>query len=141
MTETDLAEHRTTRAVIGAFYYVYNQLGPGFLEAVYHRALGNTLERAGLFVEREAPLRVYFEGQDVGEFRADLVVNGRVIVEVKAVEQLARAHEAQLINYLRAADLPVGLLLNFGPRASYRRLVGPVANRRGPPRVAGEAIN
>lgn len=135
MTETALAEHPTTRAVIGAFYYVYNQLGSGFLEGVYHRALGNTLERAGLQVEREAPLRVYFEGQDVGEFRADLVVNGRVIVEVKAVDRLVRAHEAQLINYLRASDLPVGLLLNFGPQASYRRLVGPAANRRAEPRV------
>jgi GxxExxY protein len=97
VTETALAEHQTTRTVIGTFYYVCNQLGSGFLEAVYHRALGNTLERAGLRVEREAPLRVYFEGLDVGEFRADLVVNGRVIVEVRAVERLARAHEAQLL--------------------------------------------
>ena len=139
MAEVELAEYQTTRAVIGAFYYVYNQLGSGFLEAVYHRALGNTLERAGLRVEREAPLRVYFEGQDVGEFRADLVINGRVIVEVKAVDRLAGSHEAQLINDLRAAELPVGLLLNFGPRATYRRLVGPAANRRGQPRVTVEA--
>jgi len=139
MAESQLVAHETTRIILGAFYYVYNQLGHGFLESVYHRALGNTLERVGCAVEREAGIRVYFEGQVVGDFRADLIVNGRVIVEVKAVDRLARSHEAQLINYLRAADLPVGLLLNFGPRASYRRLVGPAANRRGPPRVTVEA--
>lgn len=139
MAESGLVAHETTRVVLGAFFYVYNKLGHGFLELVYHRALANTLERVGCAVEREAELRVYFEGLEVGVFRADLVVNGRVIVEVKAVDQLARAHEAQLINYLRAAELPVGLLLNFGPRATYRRLVGPAANRRGQPRVTVEA--
>ena len=113
MTASLLVAHETTRVVLGAFFYVYNNLGHGFLESVYHRALGNTLERVGCAVEREAELRVYFEGLEVGVFRADLIVNRRVIVEVKAVDRLAGAHEAQLINYLRAADLPVGLLLNF----------------------------
>jgi len=141
MAESRLVAHETTRIVLGAFYYVYNQLGHGFVESVYHHALGNTLERVGCAVEREAVLRVYFEGREVGVFRADLIVNGRVIVEVKAADRLARAHEAQLINYLRAGDLPVGLLLNFGPRASYRRLVGPAANRGGHPRVVMEASN
>jgi GxxExxY protein len=127
MTENDLPAHDTSRAVLGGFFYVYSQLGPGFLESVYHRALGNTLERSGCLVEREAVREVRFEGAVVGAFRADLIVDGRVIVEVKAVDQLTNAHDAQVINYLRASGLPVGLLLNFGPRAAFRRLVGPTA--------------
>jgi GxxExxY protein len=139
MTESGLVATETTRVVLGAFFYVYNRLGHGFLESVYHHALGNTLERVGCTVEREAVRRVEFEGREVGLFRADLIVNRRVIVAVKAVDRLVRAHEAPMINYPRAADLPVGLLLNFGPRASYRRLVGPAANRRGPPHVTVQA--
>lgn len=127
MAETDLPLYQTTRVIIGAFYYVFNRLGPGFLETVYHRALGNALERTGRQVEREAALSVVFEEQIVGEFRADLIVDHRVLVEVKAVEHIVAAHEAQVINYLRASGLPVGLLLNFGPRPRYRRFVGPAA--------------
>ncbi len=129
MAEEHLPAYETTRVIIGAFYYVYNRLGYGFLESVYHRALGNTLERTGREVLREVALHVMFERQLVGEFRADLIVDRRVVVEVKAVDQLGGSHEAQLINYLRAANLPVGLLVNFGPRPSYRRLVGPLANQ------------
>ena len=129
MTERDLVAYETTRVIIGGFSYVYNQLGFGFIESVYHRALGNTLERSGCRVDREAALEVAFEGQVVGVFRADLVIDGRVIVEVKACEHITRAHEAQVINYLRASGLPVGLLLNFGPQPTYKRLVGPAANR------------
>lgn len=139
MAESGLVAHETTRVVLGAFFYVYNTLGHGFLESVYHRALGNTLERVRCAVEREADLRVYFEELEVGVFRADLIVNRRVIVEVKAMDRLTGSHEAQLINYLRAAELPVGQLLNFGPRATYRRLVGPPTNQRGQPRVRVEA--
>ena len=135
MAEQDIAEHQTTRRIIGAFYYVYNRLGHGFLESVYHKALGNTLVRAGLHVVREAPVRVLFEDTVVGEFRADLIVEHRVIVEVKAVERLIPAYDAQVLNYLRASHLPVALLLNFGPRLQYRRLVGAAANQRGPSRV------
>ncbi|MBI2408875.1 MAG: GxxExxY protein [Gemmatimonadetes bacterium] len=127
MNESALAAHDTTRAILSAFYYVYNQLGHGFVESVYQRALGNTLERTGHAVAREAPLTVVFESRVVGLFRADLIVDQCVIVEAKAVEQLAIAHEAQLLNYLHAAQLPVGLLLNFGPRATFRRLVGRAA--------------
>ena len=135
MTELDLAESATTRRIIGAFYYVYNRLGHGFLESVYHKALANTLDRAGLHVAREAPVRVVFEGEVVGEFRADLIVERRVIVEVKAVDRLIPAHDAQVLNYLRASHLPAALLLNFGPRMQYRRLVGAAANQRGQLRV------
>jgi GxxExxY protein len=127
MAESDLHLYQTTRVIIGAFYYVFNRLGSGFLESVYHRALGNALERSGRRVEREAALSVVFEEQVVGEFRADLIVDHRVLVEVKAVEHIVAAHEAQIINYLRASGLPVGLLLNFGPRPLYRRFVGPAA--------------
>jgi GxxExxY protein len=127
MSESALAAHHTTHAILGAFYYVYNQLGYGFVESVYQHALGNTLERTGHSVAREAPLTVTFENRVVGVFRADLIVDQCVIVETKAVEQLARAHEAQLLNYLHASRLPVGLLLNFGPRATFRRLVGRAA--------------
>ncbi|MDP1889849.1 MAG: GxxExxY protein [Gemmatimonadaceae bacterium] len=127
MAEPDLHLYQTTRVIIGAFYYVFNRLGSGFLESVYHRALGNALERTGCPVVREAALSVVFEGLIVGEFRADLVVDRQVLVEVKAAEHIVAPHEAQVINYLRASGLPVGLLLNFGPRPSYRRFVGPTA--------------
>jgi GxxExxY protein len=125
VAEPELCAHRTTRIVIGAFYHVYNGLGSGFVESVYHHALGNTVERLGHRVDREAALKVTFEGTVVGVFRADLIVDERVLVEVKAADQLSKSHDAQVINYLRASGLPVGLLLNFGPRATYRRLVGP----------------
>ena len=131
MAETDLHLYETTRVIIGAFYYVFNRLGSEFLESVYHRALGNALERAGRRVERETALSVAFEGMVVGEFRADLVVDRQVLVEVKAGEYLVAPHEAQVRNYLRASGLPVGLLLNFGPRPRYRRFVGPAARREG----------
>ena len=112
-----------TREVIGAFFDVYNELGHGFAEGVYQRALPIALASRGVGVEREVPLRVLFRGEPVGDYRADLVVEQRVIVEVKAVEKLVAAHDAQLLNYLRATGLQLGLLLNFGPRATFRRLV------------------
>jgi GxxExxY protein len=121
--EGELLHGDATRRVIGAFYCVYNRLGHGFLESVYQKALANTLERTGTRVHREAPMTVEFEGTVVGDFRADLVVEDRLIVEVKSVERLGSVHEAQLLNYLRVSGLQVGLLLNFGPRATYRRLI------------------
>lgn len=123
MSESELLEATTTRKIIGAFYHVYNQLGFGFSEPVYQRALARVLERTGSLVNREWPATVAFEGEVVGEFRLDLVVDARVVVEVKAVEHFHPAHESQLLNYLRASGLEVGLLLNFGPKAAYRRLV------------------
>jgi len=129
MDESQLKHGDVTRWVIGAFYYVYNRLGHGFLESVYLKALAQTLERTGTRVRREAPMRVEFEGAVVGDFRADLVVDDRVIVEIKAVERVGRVHEEQLMNYLRASGLEVGLLLNFGPKATCRRLFN-VRSRR-----------
>lgn len=139
MEGSELVHGDVTRRVIGAFYYVYNRMGHGFLESVYQRALANTLERTGTRVHREAPMVVEFEGAVVGDFRADLVVEDSVIVEVKAVERLGNVHEAQLLNYLRASGLPVGLLLNFGPKATYRRLINSRVNHSVLPDTAGGA--
>lgn len=112
-----------TAEIIAAFYEVSNQLGYGFLESVYLRALAIELARVGLQVEREIPLRVWYKGVRVGAFRADYVVESEVIVEVKAAKQLVDADKAQLLNYLRCSGRQVGLLLHFGPRPYIKRLV------------------
>lgn len=112
-----------TEAILKSFYYVYNTLGYGFLEKVYENALAMTLRAGGFPVGQQVPLKVYFEGQMIGEYWADLIVADRVIVELKAAEALHSSHEAQLLNYLRATEIEVGLLLNFGPRAEFRRKV------------------
>lgn len=135
MDEGGLLHGDVTGRVIGAFYYVYNRLGHGFLESVYQKALANTLERTGTRVQREAPMVVEFEGAVVGDFRVDLVVEDRLIVEVKSVEHLGGVHEAQLLNYLRVSGLQVGLLINFGPKATYRRLVNSRVNHPAGQRV------
>ena len=112
-----------TRRIIGAFYEVRNILGHGFLESVYENALVLKLRREGLRVCQQQPLSVYFEGTVVGQFFADVVVEERVILELKAVENLNDAHRRQLYNYLRATDCEVGLLLNFGPEAEFQRVI------------------
>ncbi len=103
-----------TGRIIKAYYHVYNSLGPGFLERVYQNALANTLQKAGMQVEIEKPVTVHFEGEVVGEYYADLVVNNLVIVETKAVEKIIPKHLGQLVNYLKATPIEVGLLFNFG---------------------------
>jgi GxxExxY protein len=114
----DLLHRRITGHIIGLFFEVYNELGAGFLESVYVGALAIALEQSGLQHRREAALEVVFRGVPVGLFRADLVVEGKVVVEVKAGRTIDPAHESQLLNYLRASGLEVGLLLNFGPHPS-----------------------
>ena len=109
--------------VLKAFYEVYNELGSGFLESVYEHSLAIALQEAGLRVARQQPIEVSFRGRVVGEFRADLVVEDLLIIEVKACSALSGAHEAQLLNYLRATGYQVGLLLNFGPQAQFKRRV------------------
>lgn len=109
--------------ILGAFFRVHSTLGHGFLESVYRRALAQEIRRRGLEVATEVPFTIAFTGETVGEYRADLVVAGKVIVECKAAEFLTAAAEAQLLNYLRASGIELGLLLNFGSRASFRRLV------------------
>jgi GxxExxY protein len=113
----------TTKEIIGAFYKVYNELGHGFLEKVYGNALSIELGKLGLKVEPEKRILVYYEGQVVGEYYADLLVNDRVIVELKSVQQLTDVHEAQLLNYLKATPIEVGLVLNFGPKPEHQRKI------------------
>ncbi|MFC1640064.1 GxxExxY protein [Gemmatimonadota bacterium] len=112
-----------TEKIIGAFYAVYRELGYGFLESVYEAALFHILHDIGLNVERQAPIDVWFRRRRVGVFRADLVVGTSVIVELKAVRELGPSHEAQLLNALRATNIEVGLLLNFGMKPRFQRMV------------------
>ncbi|HZD32450.1 MAG TPA: GxxExxY protein [Candidatus Angelobacter sp.] len=112
-----------TDAIIGAFYEVYNEMGQGFLESVYREAMACVLSAKGLAVEREKAVTVQFRGRTVGTFRTDLLVNSSVIVELKCARALDSAHEAQLLNYLKATQFEVGLLLNFGNRPQFRRML------------------
>jgi len=112
-----------TGKIIGAFFKVHNTLGYGFSEKVYENALALELQKLGLKVEPQKKILVYYDGQMVGEYFADIVVNGVVIVELKAVRQILERHEAQLLNYLKATRVEVGLLLNFGPKAEHKRKV------------------
>jgi GxxExxY protein len=121
--EHGLKHSSLTSRIIGVFFDVYNELGPGFLESVYAEALALALSQAGLWVEREILVEVAFRGRIVGRFRADLIVGGTVLVETKACSKLHSRHEAQVLNYLRATILEVGLLLNFGPRPQFKRLL------------------
>ncbi len=111
----------STDKIINTFYTVYNTLGYGFLEKVYRNAMALELGKQGLAVCVEKPICVYYDGVIVGEYFADLVVGEVVIVELKAVRQLADEHEAQLLNYLKATTYEVGLLLNFGPKPEIKR--------------------
>ena len=109
--------------VIGAFFDTYNELGHGFLESVYETALAVRLEECGLLVKRQVPIDVRFHGRIVGEFRADMLVNDHLLIEIKAALRIAPPHEAQLLNYLKATGIRLGLLLNFGPSPEFRRRV------------------
>ncbi len=121
---TPILPHRElTERIIGAFYEVYKELGPGFLESVYESALSIVLAQSGLRIERQVPLEVRFRGVLVGLFRPDLLVEGLVVVELKAAKSLDPAHEAQLLNCLKATQIEVGLLFNFGPRPQFKRMI------------------
>ena len=112
-----------TELVIGTFYEVYNELGQGFLENVYEQAMLLALRTKGLEVQNQVPVPVWFRGQKIGSYEADLVAAGLVLLELKACRTLDASHEAQLLNYLRSTAIEVGLLLNFGPRPQVRRFV------------------
>jgi GxxExxY protein len=122
ISEIPLLHRELTEKVIGLFYEVYNELGHGFLESVYRNSFLIALQQAGLSCSFEVPVPVFFRGQDVGQFRADILVEGKVLIELKAVQHLEKNHEAQLYNYLRATEIEVGLLLNFGPRPEFKRI-------------------
>jgi GxxExxY protein len=112
-----------TEKILKAFYKVYSTLGYGFLEKVYENAMFIELNSMGLLVEKQKPITVFYMDKKVGDYYADLVVNDLVIVELKAAETLCEEHEVQLINYLKANDIEVGLLLNFGKKPEQKRKV------------------
>jgi GxxExxY protein len=115
--------HDLTERIIKSFFKVYNELGFGFLEKVYENSMFIELTKNHLFCQQQLPIDVYYDGQQVGFFRADLLVDKKVIVELKAAESLCSADEAQLTNYLRATSIEVGLLLNFGKKPELRRKI------------------
>src|ERR1051326_674705 len=111
-----------TQKIIGVFYEVYNELGTGFLESVYQKSLALALESAGLQTKSRIDIPVWFRGHQVGQFEADMLVENCVLLELKAARALDSTHQAQLLNYLRATDIEVGLFLNFGPKPEFKRL-------------------
>ena len=121
MKQTEAKHKDLTHQIIQAFYTVYNTLGYGFLEKVYENALAIELRALGLKVEQQARIAVYYAGQVVGEYYADLLINDTVILELKATRTIAPEHEAQLLNYLKATPYEVGLILNFGPEPEIKR--------------------
>lgn len=112
-----------TDKIIKAFYNVYNQLGYGFLEKVYEHAMMIELAKLGLSSVNQFPIKVYYDQQSIGDYYADILIENLVIVELKAAENLCPEHECQLINYLKATELEVGLLLNFGKEPQFKRKV------------------
>ncbi len=120
--QTKLKHQEITDKILHAFFkVVYPQLGYGFLEKVYENAMVIALPALGLGVQQQVKIPVYFQGQCIGEYYADLIVDDKVIVELKAASQLTNEHEAQLLNYLRATPYEVGLLLNFGRKPEFLR--------------------
>jgi GxxExxY protein len=118
-----LLHEDVTSRIIKVFYDVYNELGHGFLERVCQTAMVMALRDAGLTVAEKVPLAVMFRGQCIGEFEPDIVVNGVVLGEIKSGSALHPWHDAQVLNYLRASSIEVGLLFNFGPKPEHRRRV------------------
>jgi GxxExxY protein len=116
-----MQEAQTTGEIINAAYEVHNALGAGFLEKVYENALTRELELRGFHVEQQVALSVFYKSEKVGEYFADMIVNGEIILEIKAVAEIISAHEVQLVNYLTATNKDLGLILNFGPSVTIKR--------------------
>jgi len=112
-----------TSKIIKAFFIVNDSLGYGFLEKVYENSMYIELKKMDLLVEKQKNIKVFYKDYEVGDYYADLIVNNLVIVELKAAESLCEEHEAQLINYLKATNIEVGLLLNFGKKAEFKRKI------------------
>ena len=112
-----------TDEIINCFYTVYNTLGYGFLEKIYENSLCSELKRVGLNVKPQHPISVFFKDELVGEYFADIIVENSVILELKACEELNKSHESQLVNYLKATEIEVGLLLNFGKKPEIKRKI------------------
>lgn len=112
-----------TGQIIKAFYKVYNRLGYGFLEKIYENALCSELKKQNLKYIPQHPIKVYYDGKCVGEYFADVIVENKIILELKATELIRREHKLQIINYLKATDAEVGLLLNFGKKPEFKRKI------------------
>lgn len=121
--KTGLKHKELTEKIIKAFYEVYNELGFGFLESVYQKAMAIVFRDYGLKVEEEKQIKVYFQGKVIGDYRADLWVNNIIILELKAAKTLVKEYEAQLLNYLRATNVEIGLLLNCGLKPQFKRMI------------------
>ena len=119
-----------TERIIGTFYDVYNKLGCGFLESVYENAMGIALRNSRMRCAKQEPIKVYFDGELVGDFKADILVEDKVILELKAVNAINDAHVAQTLNYLKATEIEVGLLLNFGPKPEVKRKIFDTARKK-----------
>ena len=109
--------------IIKVFYEIHNELGYGFSERVYQKAFGIALRQIGLKVEEQLPIKIYFRGQEIGEYFSDMVVNDVILIELKAVGQIVEEHEAQLLNYLKSTKIEVGYVMNFGKSAVFKRKV------------------
>jgi len=120
---SDLKYESVTDGIINAFYHIYNKLGYGFLEKVYENSLAYELTHRGFIVDVQKPITVWYDGVAVGEYYADLIVNQCIIVELKCGTAINSAHEAQLVNYLKATGMEIGLLLNFGPKPEFKRKI------------------
>ena len=118
-----LLHQSITNTILKVYYEVYNELGHGFLEKVYQNAMYFELKARGLKVESQKEIKVYFKQQLVGEYYSDLILENKVIIELKATEVLMNAHVAQTINYLRATPIEIGMLLNFGAEPEFKRLI------------------
>ena len=117
----ELKHGNITEKILATFFRVYNVLGYGFLEKVYENALLIELKKLGLPAVAQLPIRVFYDNMVVGEYFADLLVDNAIIIEIKAAKTIIPEHEAQLLNYLKATQLEVGLILNFGPKAEFSR--------------------
>jgi len=109
--------------IIKVFYDIHNELGYGFSEKIYQKAFGIALRQIGLKVDEQVPIKVYFRGQEIGEYFADMVVNDVILLELKAVAHIIEEHEAQLLNYLKSTEVEVGYIMNFGKSAEFKRKV------------------
>jgi GxxExxY protein len=122
--ENEVFKHaELTDKILRAFYKVYNSLGFGFLEKVYENAMFIELRNMGFYVEKQCRVKVFYENQEVGDYFADLIVSKKIIIELKAAEGICEEHEFQLVNYLKATQIEVGILLNFGKKPEFKRKI------------------
>ena len=119
----ELLHKEITEQIIKSFYKVYNTLGYGFLEKVYENAMAIELRKMGFEVKCQYPINVFYDSEIVGEYYADIIVNDLIVIELKAANALLKEHENQLINYLKATEIELGLLLNFGKGAEFKRKI------------------